>query len=172
MLAFAATSTAASDVSIERGLYLSIIGGCHDCHTEGYRESNGVIDPARALRGHSVGWQGPWGTTYATNLRLNVANLSEDGFILYAKTLETYPPMPWFNVRQMSEDDLRSLYRYIRSLGEPGKAPPTFVPPGGTIKSSFIILAPAQMPPACTNDFDCGVGEVCGNDKPKRCVKK
>jgi hypothetical protein len=58
-----------ADVSIERGSYLSIIGGCDDCHTDGYRESNGVIDPAKAQRGRSIGWQGPWGTTYATNLR-------------------------------------------------------------------------------------------------------
>ncbi|MES0069417.1 hypothetical protein NKJ73_26980 [Mesorhizobium sp. M0074] len=29
---------AQGEVSVERGLQVSIIGGCHDCHTEGYRE--------------------------------------------------------------------------------------------------------------------------------------
>ena len=56
---------AADEVSVERGLYISIIGGCHFCHTEGYREAEGKIDPEKALKGSSVGWRGPWGTTYA-----------------------------------------------------------------------------------------------------------
>lgn len=37
--------------------------------------------------------------------------------------------MPWFNVRDMSERDLRSLYRYVRSLGPAGKPAPAYVPP-------------------------------------------
>ena len=56
---------AQGEASIERGLQVSIVGGCHDCHTEGYSESEGKIDPEKALRGHSVGWRGPWGTSYA-----------------------------------------------------------------------------------------------------------
>ena len=46
---------AADEVSVERGLYVSIIGGCHFCHTEGYREAEGKIDPEKALRAL------PWG---------------------------------------------------------------------------------------------------------------
>ena len=57
------TTVARADVSVERGLQVSIVGGCHDCHTEGYSESEGNIDPEKALRGSPVGWQGPWGTT-------------------------------------------------------------------------------------------------------------
>lgn len=37
---------------------------------------------------------------------------------------EALPPMPWYNVRAMDETDLRSLYRYLLSLGEPGKPVP------------------------------------------------
>lgn len=48
---------AQSEVSVERGQYISIIGGCHDCHTEGYNQSGGKIDPAKAMKGNaSVGW--------------------------------------------------------------------------------------------------------------------
>ena len=29
---------AEGEVSVERGLQVSIMGGCHDCHTQGYSE--------------------------------------------------------------------------------------------------------------------------------------
>jgi hypothetical protein len=37
--------------------------------------------------------------------------------------------MPWFNVRDMSTSDLRSMYRYIRHLGPAGKPAPDYLPP-------------------------------------------
>jgi hypothetical protein len=37
---------------------------------------------------------------------------------------------PWFNVRAMSEQDLRALHRFLRALGPAGKAAPNYVPPG------------------------------------------
>ena len=52
----------ADEVSVERGLYVSIIGGCHDCHTEFYVQSEGKIDPSKAMKGSSIGLRGPWGT--------------------------------------------------------------------------------------------------------------
>jgi hypothetical protein len=38
--------------------------------------------------------------------------------------------MPWFNVRAMTPSDLRSLYRYVRSLGAAGDPAPAYLPPG------------------------------------------
>ena len=76
---------AADEVSVERGLYLSIIGGCHFCHTEGYREADGKIDPEKALKGSSIGWQGPWGTTYAANLRDSAMGFTEDKWVDHLK---------------------------------------------------------------------------------------
>src|SRR5688572_2915819 len=54
----------------ERGRYLVRIAGCNDCHTEGYAFANGDIDESNWLTGDALGWRGPWGTTYAANLRL------------------------------------------------------------------------------------------------------
>lgn len=166
------TGLASDEVSVERGRLVSIIGGCHDCHTEGYSESEGKVDPAKALKGHSVGWQGPWGTTYATNLRLRVEDLSEDGFANYMKALRGSPPMPWYNVRAMPDSDLRSLYRYLKSLGDPGEQAPTMVPAGEEPRTPFIVLAPPRMPKPCSRDLDCGVGQVCSTDPPRACVAK
>ena len=134
------------EVSVTKGERVAIIGGCHDCHTAGYAETNGTIDPAVALKGNPVGYQGPWGTTYAVNLRLVAAKYSEDDFVKYLSTFQTRPPMPWFNVHVLEESEVRSLHRYIVSLGEPGDPAPAFVPPGEKPKSPYIVFAPPTMP--------------------------
>jgi hypothetical protein len=85
---------AADEVSVERGRLVSIISGCHDCHTDGYGESEGNIDPAKAMKGRSVGWRGPWVTTYARNLRRHAQRLTEDGYVLDLTTIRALPPMP------------------------------------------------------------------------------
>jgi hypothetical protein len=127
-------------------LYISIVGGCHTCHTAGYNESGGQIDPAKALEGVAIGWMGPWGTTYASNLRITVIDKSEDFFVEFAKTFDFLPPMPSNNLRAMDESDLRSLYRYVKSLGDPGEQVPNTLAPGQEPKTPFIVLAPPQMP--------------------------
>ena len=145
LVGYQGTAPAQSEVSVERGQYISIIGGCHDCHTEGYSESGGKIDPAKAMKGNaSIGWRGPWGVTYAVNLRLFAYLRDEDGFVETMKALQTQPPMPWYNVRTMQEDDLRSLYQYLMSLGEPGKSVP--LPSAEEPKTPYITIAPPTMP--------------------------
>ena len=136
----------ADEVSVERGLYVSIIGGCHDCHTEGYSQSYGKIDPSKALKGSSIGLRGPWGTAYPSNLRLTAYIRDEEQYIEFMKSLRTSLPMPSYNVNAMQESDLRSLYRYINSLGEPGKTPPFYVLPTEEPKTPYITVWPPTMP--------------------------
>jgi hypothetical protein len=139
-----AAFAADNEISVERGAKVAITHGCHDCHTQGYAESEGKLDPAAALKGSPIGWRGPWGITYALNLRLTVAEKvkSEDEFVQFAKTFKTRPPMPWFNVHAMEETDVRSLYRYIKSLGEPGDQVPNAVGPGEEPKTPYYLLEP------------------------------
>jgi mono/diheme cytochrome c family protein len=137
---------AAGDVSVERGKLVSIVGGCHDCHTAQYNETGGQIDPALSLTGTPVGWQGPWGTTYAMNLRVTAKDKTEDEFLKFAKEFKTRPPMPWYNVHAMEESDIRSLYQYIKSLGAPGEKVPEALPPGAEPKTPYIVIAPPIMP--------------------------
>lgn len=134
------------DVSVENGSRVAVIGGCHDCHSQGYAETGGTLDPATALKGNLVGYQGPWGTTYAKNLRLTAAKMSEDDWVTYMATIETAPPMPWFNLHHFTEAEARSLHQYILSLGEPGDPAPTTVPPGEAPKTPYIVFAPPVMP--------------------------
>jgi mono/diheme cytochrome c family protein len=124
--------------AVERGRYLAVVGGCNDCHTASYNESEGQLPERWWLRGSPLGFRGIWGTTYASNLRLSLSKMPEDQWVTYAKALETRPPMPWFNLNQWSEDDLRAFYRYVRQLGPVGRAAPDPVPPHLEPKGEFV----------------------------------
>lgn len=119
----------APSASIERGRYVVKVGGCNDCHTPDYALNGGRVPEKAWLIGDALGWRGPWGTTYPSNLRLYFNSISEEEWIRRAQSLQTRPPMPWFNVREMSEQDQRSLYRFVRSLGPAGGPAPAYLPP-------------------------------------------
>jgi len=75
----------------------------------------------------NTAFAGPWGVSYAFNLtpdqNTGIGIWTEDIFV---KTIRTgrhwgvsrpiLPPMPWFNYAQMTDDDLRSVYAYLRSI--------------------------------------------------------
>ena len=130
----------ADDPLVKRGRYVVEIAGCNDCHTAGYAPSGGKVPESQWLLGDALGWHGAWGTTYPTNLRLYMQDLTEDQWVKKAKTLNTRPPMPWFNVRAMSATDLRAMYRYIRSLGPGGKPAPAYLPPDKTPPQPFVTF--------------------------------
>lgn len=130
---------AAKPELVERGRYVALITGCNDCHTAGYAASDGNVPVSQWLAGDNFGWSGPWGTTYGTNLRLFVKDLSEDQWIEAARNLRRRPPMPWFNLNHMNELDLRGLYHFIRSLGEPGVPAPAAIPPGDVVPAPRAV---------------------------------
>lgn len=130
-LALSAAGAAAQEVSVDFGAHIAVIGGCHDCHTAGYNESGGQVDANVALKGGAP-FEGPWGTTFAKNLRLTVANMSEDDWLTFSDTFQTMPPMPWYNVHAFTDVEARSLYQYIKSLpGGLGDPAPDALPPKG-----------------------------------------
>jgi mono/diheme cytochrome c family protein len=114
------------------------IAGCNDCHTPNFPMKGGEVPESEWLTGDALGWRGPWGTTYASNLRIYMQGLTEEQWIKTAKTLQARPPMPWFNVRRMSTTDLRAIYRYVRHLGPAGKPAPAYVPPDKTPQQPYV----------------------------------
>lgn len=124
-------------VVVERGRYLARTAGCNDCHTPGYVGSNGLLDEKNWLVGDSLGWQGPWGTTYPINLRLFMQDLTPEQWLAIARQ-PARPPMPWFALRDMTDSDLLALYHYIRSLGPAGEQAPSWVPPGQPANTPVI----------------------------------
>jgi mono/diheme cytochrome c family protein len=133
--------SSAAESALARGRYISIIGGCNDCHTAGYLRFEGKVPQKDWLMGDSLGWRGRWGTTYAPNLRLYMSKIREDDWVKVAKEMAPRPPMPWFNLKQMTDADLRALYRFIRSLGPVGKPAPDYLPPDKVPPPPFV-----QMP--------------------------
>lgn len=85
---------------------------------------------------------GPWGISYAANLTPDSASgigaWTEEVFI---KTLRTgkhlgqengrpiLPPMPWQNLTHMTDEDIRSVYAYLRSLPPVSNRVPAPTPP-------------------------------------------
>jgi len=136
----------AMPADVARGRYLVRIAGCNDCHTEGYAPQQSKVDEKLWLTGDSLGHRGPWGTTYASNLRLLASQITEDVWVKRS-TSPMRPPMPWFNVRDMTTDDVRAIYRYLKYAGPAGKPTPAYVPPGGTPRGP-VVEYPAPPPAA------------------------
>ena len=127
---------------VAHGRYVAIIGGCNDCHTAGFPQKDGKVPETEWLLGNAVGFRGPWGTSYPTNLRLTVSKMSEEQWVAYARKLQARPPMPWFNLNKMKEADLRAFYNFVKSLGAPGKPAPESLPPGAEPKTPFVVFVP------------------------------
>jgi len=120
-----------SDIKqIERGRYLVKITGCNDCHTPGYTQNAGKVPEKDWLTGDRLGWHGPWGTTYPSNLRTYMNAMSESQWVKVAHTAEYRPPMPWFVLHDMTEQDLRAIYHFVKYLGPAGDPAPPYLPPG------------------------------------------
>jgi mono/diheme cytochrome c family protein len=128
------------------GKYLVRISGCNDCHTPGYSQAGGNVPVALWLTGNPVGYRGPWGTSYASNLRLYVDPMSEDDWVRVMRARNDKPPMPWESLHAMSDPDLRAIYRFIKSLEQAGEPSPQDVPPGQEPKTPFVLMAPPSMP--------------------------
>ncbi len=134
----AAQSKGTDARQVARGKYVIVTSGCNDCHTPGYAQSGGKTPEKDWLTGDALGWRGPWGTTYPTNLRMLLASMTREQWLKHARTMEPRPPMPWFNVRVMSDGDLVAIHAYVRSLGSAGQPAPAYVPPGETPKGPVV----------------------------------
>ncbi|TDO29309.1 c-type cytochrome [Sediminibacterium goheungense] len=85
---------------------------------------------------------GPWGITFGVNLTpdetTGIGNWTEDVFV---KTIRTgkhlgqeggrpvMPPMPWYMIAKMTDEDLSSVYHYLMSLPPIKNPVPAPIPP-------------------------------------------
>ena len=90
--------------------------------------------------GTNTAFAGPWGVTYAFNLTPDQATglgiWTEEMFI---KTMRTgrhmgtsrpiNPPMPWFSLNSLSDDDLKAVYAYLRSIPAIKNLVPSYLEP-------------------------------------------
>jgi hypothetical protein len=133
----------------QAGEYLTLVGSCNDCHTQGWVESGGKTPPADRFAGLNVGFRGSWGTSYGKNLRTITQRITEDRWVQILKTSDEgdgKPPMPWWNTAQLSDRDLRAMYRYIKSLGPKANGVPRGLPVGKEPAGPWVWLDPAKKP--------------------------
>lgn len=57
------------------------------CHTTRYIQNAGKVPEKGWLMGDTTGWRGPWGTTYAVNLRIDMQPLRESQWLQKSATL-------------------------------------------------------------------------------------
>lgn len=126
--------------SVERGRYVAIVANCMSCHTAGFVAAGGSIPEDTWFTGSLVGFRSQVGTTYAPNLRLYFQQVSEDEWLSVARSTTYRRPMPWWSLREMTDDDLVAIYRYVRSMGPKGTPAPSFLPPGQEPPRPYIDL--------------------------------
>jgi mono/diheme cytochrome c family protein len=134
----------AASGNVERGRYLVTITGCHDCHSPKVQGMD--PDLTRALSGRPAttplpsatktevhaspdltAWTGPWGFSVASNLTPDAATglgtrYTETSFIATMRTgkkpngTPIMPPMPSVVYQNMTDDDLRAIFAYLRTM--------------------------------------------------------
>jgi mono/diheme cytochrome c family protein len=139
---------ASKKAQIDRGRYIIATAGCNDCHTPGYMVNGGTTPESEWMTGSGgLGFKGPWGTSYPYNLRKFITGMTESEWINVARNVKGLPPMPWWSLRDMSDDDLKAVYAYAVHLGPKGDAAPAALPPGVEPTTPFVnfdVVMPAK----------------------------
>ncbi len=100
----------------------------------------------------NTAFAGPWGITYAANLtpdkNTGLGIWTEDTFVKALKTgkhmgtsREIQPPMPWPWIGKATDDDLKAIYAYLKSIPAIANHVPDWAPPKGSTPA-----APAAAP--------------------------
>lgn len=90
----------------------------------------------------NTAFAGPWGVTYGTNLtphqETGMGIWTEEMFVNAIRTGKHFgtarpimPPMPWPTFAQMTDDDLKAMYAYLRTVPPIVNHVPDYQPPPG-----------------------------------------
>jgi mono/diheme cytochrome c family protein len=117
----------------------------------GHPESDKITAPFKQPPGipwtihindHLTAWSGAWGVSYAANLtpdeNTGIGIWTEDMFVKAIKTGKhmgagrtILPPMPWNWYGQLSEDDLKAMFAYLRTIPKIANRVPVPLGPDG-----------------------------------------
>ena len=91
-------------------------------------------------------WSGPWGVSYTANLtpdeNTGIGSWSEQTFVGALRSgrhmgvsRPILPPMPWQAFRNLNDEDLKSIYAYLRTIQPiPNRVPDPVEPPVPTAR--------------------------------------
>lgn len=85
------------------------------------------LDEAATAAGTNTAWAGPWGVSFTANLtpdeNTGIGIWTEDIFMNTIRNGRHWgvarplpPPMPWQAYRELTDEDLKSVYAYLRSI--------------------------------------------------------
>jgi mono/diheme cytochrome c family protein len=102
---------------VSHGAYLAKIGHCINCHTP--KDNMGKPLPGMEFAGGEQ-----FGTVVSANITPDPSGISYYGEKLFIKVMRTghvgaralNQPMPWWFFKNMSDDDLKSLFAYLRTV--------------------------------------------------------
>lgn len=105
----------------ERGRYLVTIGTCRDCHTP--QDAHGQPLPNMDFSGGLI-LDGPWGRVASTNITphpsgipyYDMATFTQAIRTGYVKARKLNQIMPWPAYRGMTDEDIASVFAYLRTL--------------------------------------------------------
>jgi len=109
--------------------------------------------------GTNTAFAGPWGISYAANLtpdeHTGFGIWTEDMFVKAIRTGKHFgvsrpimPPMPWIAFRNLNDDDLKSIYAYLRTVPPVKNLVPDYQPP--TAPAAENIASSSVQPNART----------------------
>jgi mono/diheme cytochrome c family protein len=106
---------------VERGAYLVTLANCTECHTP--RDEKGSPKAGLEFSGGSV-LKGPWGEVASANLTPHASGISYYDEQMFLQTIRTGQVkarklnsiMPWGYFRNMTDDDLKAIFAYLRTL--------------------------------------------------------
>ena len=89
-------------------------------------------------------WAGPWGVSFTQNLTpddsTGLGEWTEEAFMQAIRTGKhqgqpngrmILPPMPWEIIRWATDEDLKAIWAYLRTIPAIENAVPTPIPPAG-----------------------------------------
>ena len=100
-----------------------------------------------AVNSTGTAWSGPWGISYTANLTPDRNNglgiWTEDMFVKAIRTgrhmgvsRPILPPMPWTEFRKATDEDLKSIYAYLRTIKPIANHVPEPLPPPGPVATN------------------------------------
>jgi len=130
-------------------------------HPESFPITDGTATPSSkwlmTMAASGTAFSGPWGVSFAANLtpdeNTGLGIWTQEMFVKAVRTgrhmgvsRPILPPMPWPNVGAMNDEDLRSVYAYLRSIQPVHNRVPDPLPP-----PSEAVAANHTVPPASSS---------------------
>ena len=128
----------------------------------GHPEQVGPLPPVQAPAGYvmtaaatNTAFSGPWGISYTANLtpdrETGLGAWTEQNFVDTMRTgrhmgrgRPILPPMPWEGVGKLTDQDLKAVFAYLRTIPAVNNRVPQPTPPAQTVAASPASASPSK----------------------------